>query len=524
MVKTSLSLLILLNLSCSSLVTRKAIGRCHQMSSFFSPRLPASLMRKCTDAAVGYQKIAQEVEFARRGSLLSILKPKRNNLSLFIENPEAKVLLTQRYPGVPIHELQRIKWLDLPYDLRESLLVVISKKVDYEKNRSLPGLVANRKLQITAIEDFRFQGVQYLEGIEYDLDLTDFLVETVEYATADVKEARAIEMHFRGEDAGQLKKDVEIFYEYIMPSVKGEREVFPVGLHQHVVGKVPKEYFGQLQKKGYDAKSIALAMTLTHQLYELGMIILNSKDGYLPVTTNNVDYLKRDKIPFIFDFFADLSIGDAKDIGTELKRNNVGIRFGKVYSSKDLWGFEFRYPAENIGLPHTNLAQSAYRALNHSEMPVDLELITDYMKTYDADHKKLAQDSWWVQDMKKLLTSHQNSHLDIGKFGQLATLIENYYKSKNKPVMIPENSYDAIPMLAFIFHRWDLHPLLYKNTDLLKNIKSMQAKFLEELIEKASTQPGDEKWIASLIRKQYAEFTSSSDGNIYQFLKDTLKF
>jgi len=121
--------------------------------------MPFSAGLKCVDIVRAETEvrakpeIAQEVEFERKGNLLSILKPERNNLSYLLENNEARELLIRRYHGMSLTQISKIKWLKLPLSLREQLLVAVSKTADYSKSTRVPGFVVNRKLTITAINN-----------------------------------------------------------------------------------------------------------------------------------------------------------------------------------------------------------------------------------------------------------------------------------------------------------------------------------------------------------------------------------
>ncbi len=530
LVRLKLTAFLVFTISCAS---QQVDLRSYNCKNTFSKGKGRGLSSTCKKKTSEQHDIGQEIELKRDKRLLNILKLKNDDLSFLLADPEIYNLLNKSSSFLFDREkknknLKNMKWLDIPYKVRNKVLGILSRKVDFDKDRSIPGLIVNTKLNIVAVRDFQLLGKNYLKGEKYELNLDGFLNEVIEYATADsVKGATYVEMHFRGKNTRQLNKDISVFFNIVLPSVAGEKELKLLSSHQHIIGKAPEAFFKEQNNLGHSNELIALGYALTHQMYEMGLILLSiSKLTYFPYTNEVMDHLKSDKIGGIFDFFKYMAGGKVINLGTRYKQNNIGVRSGSVLSDLGLWSFEFRFPGFVTTIKNkefSDLSQFAYDNMNEGKIPINMEALAEFIKEYKLDPREVATNSWWVQDINALRDSHKNGYLNQSKVNELFDTLKSYYKLRKEVPFTSVDVDDPKIMLAFIFYRWDKHPLFYKQSELLASIQKMQEDFLVELTDKNDIlRIGDEK-LNNIVKAMLIRFLYTEEVNIYSSIKNFLK-
>lgn len=414
---------------------------------------------------VGELQTAIEIEVIRDQNLTSLITPVGGRLSGIYTTESLPKFLLHFYDGVPRDRLLNMSWDWLPNFLQNAVLSQISEGVEFEACRSYPGFMVKDAISIVAREDFSFLGRSYLRGRSYDIPLRGFMMPLVEYAASGmVKQARSMEFHFRSSlPFEEFRRNIGVFFAVVLPSMKGEKEVEPRGTHQHIPGRLPHEFFEKVRGLGYGKDQAAVALTFFVQMAELSLIIENAASYGIgldviahkdPTKPPLIDFMTKDSLVKIYEYFAKLYDGEEPILGVSLKKNIVGVRSGEIYDQAHLWGLELRYNRfEQTGTEGFGyIADGIKQAMHTQSFSIDLELVNDFIEDHSQDLMAGLKATWF---RGPALLQIQESAANPA----LAKLMHGYLRAV-KLLDFPVVQDGFQPSAQILFFDWSRHPIM----------------------------------------------------------------
>lgn len=422
---------------------------------------------------------AMEIEVLRNGGLTEILDTEDGSLgSVFQEQPLSSAMIDLFYP-LDENQIAQKSWRDLSIDLKNQILALVSQEVDFEVDRTLKGFASLREVDIVALKDFSFLGKNYTKGQSYRVILKGFLMPLVEYAASTlVRGAAGLEFHFRSSRGFlDFRRDVETFFNAVVPSIKGECPIRPLGLHMHILSHAPKPKKNPVD---WSPERVSISMTIYVQMAELAFMIENAASyrtgldlvpNIDPKKPPLVDFLSKDSLVIMYQFFLNLIQGHDTYLGTCLKKNIIGVRSGEVYDTEGLWGLELRFnrfsnsATDKMGF----MADALTKAMHRCEILVSEDAVDLFMKKHHEDIISGLKKYWFRGPAYAQVQENMEDP-------ELAQLMVHYLKSVGI-VDFPKQSKGFLPSAQVLFLDWASHPVIATLGDCHK-VRLIQKAFL----------------------------------------------
>ncbi|SMF18279.1 hypothetical protein [Pseudobacteriovorax antillogorgiicola] len=440
--------------------------------------------QSCQALATSMPETAIEIEVLRRAKLTNLIAPSNGLLSGLYPKENIPGFLLDRYGDKDT--ILQLPWVNLDLDEKNRILDDLSSRVDFDKDRRLPGFVARRHFEIKARKDFVFLGVKYRKGRSYTLNLEGFLQDLVEYSSSSrVKGAIGIEFHFRSKlPFLEFRREIDIFFKSVVPSIEGESKLVPDGIHLHIPAVLPMKYFARLRKQGYSGEEAAVALTFYVQMAELCLIIDNARSygigldtipHKLPSKPPMIDFLSKDKIEKTYHYFLDIYQGKEPKLRGTLKKNNVGVRSGDIYDQPSLWGLELRFNHFDTTRKqcYGDLADSIRRTMHQQTFAVPMDAVQGFVKNHGQNIGAGLKKHWFRGPIIKQI----QENLDNVALAKLMLVYLKNKKIQDFPFIVGGFQ----PSAQILFMDWSKHPIFSALGDC-ERIVATQAEHLERAI------------------------------------------
>lgn len=307
--------------------------------------------------------IAEEIELPRTPAITDLFAPQGDLLVNALPENSQSSFFQYYFQNVRRSGWSSLKWSTSSVEIKEAVFAHLAEVVNFRKDRSIPYLSLRTSVEFQSPQNFKFLGKGYQKGEIATVNLAGFLLPTAEYAmSSNVATAADVEMHFRGKDPVELDRDIRAFFRYVLPNLTSlsarDHDVTPRADHSHIVAKKPANYIKAKKAEGHSDQTISDSLALYHSIVELNMIFRTVKlheNAALHEAYNRkgqpplMSFLQRKKLPELFEFYKalvtnrSLTIDRYGEVGTALKKNHAGARWGSTYSDSSLWGIELRY-------------------------------------------------------------------------------------------------------------------------------------------------------------------------------------
>lgn len=432
-------------------------------------------------------QVAKEIETENGFLLMSLLTTKDGRLMSLVP-PESRGEMLQRFGK----ETENILWKDATSEQRQAAVELVAPTVNFARDRAVPGLQAPQKIIFTPRESFTFLGQNFIAGQKAELDLTGFWLPLVEYAGGRfVKDASALEFHFRGEDPAKLDDSVRLLFSEVLPfastNVRDSHLKDPVSDHVHVVAVKPMDFVERLKSQGISEKGISRALAAYHTLVELDMALTGRPVGFhgfieISNTGNNpplMSFLQKNRIGELVKFYEavvqgkNLDINKYSEVGTALKKNNAGARWGNAYSDQNLWGIELRFPGFSYSRYYKNLAKGVKETLDNQDFRISDARIQAMEKLSD---KEFESKIWFSNSAEENVANIVNPNLKELASQALNTL------GGDKAFLSSWDSRKDLSHNIIAFYDWASNPLFASRPANQAMIMKAQTTLLEKAI------------------------------------------